>query len=585
MKKIYYLKFCQLLTVLSVVFDISSQAWAQVAVSGRVTDSEGVSMPGVNVIEMGTNNGTTTDGDGGYSITITSENATLGFSFIGYSPQEVSINGQSTINITMMPDITSLKEIVVVGYGTQQKVNMTGSVGSVKMDEKFTSRALTNVSSGLSGLVPGLTAVQGSGMAGNNQASLLIRGLGSVNNSGPLIVVDGMPDVDINRLNFNDIESISVLKDASSAAVYGSRGANGVILVTTKSGKGLNKTTINYTSSYAVEVPTKAYDFMADYPRALTLHQRAASANTLPQNYQFKNGTIDQWMALGMVDPLRYPNTDWWDVIIRNGEIINHNIAVTGGNERSNFFISAGLMDQTGVQLNNDFTRYNVRANYDYKVRDNMNIGFRLNGNWSKFTYSLEDGFTDDNPTNTAGFDMQYAIAGVTPYDPASGYYGGVMAYGEDATAYNPYTVYVNNLNRQNRQEVNPNLYFDWSPVKGLTARVDYTLNYYNQFRYLAPMPNRAFNFQTGTVGSRVYVADNAGISNVTDTGYKTQLNGRLSYNRTLGENHALEGLFVYNEEFWLDRSQSSFRSDRIHPSLTEIDAAPPHCCSNHGRK
>jgi len=576
MKKLYYFKFCQLLTAWLIVVMIPFQAWAQVSVSGTVTSSDGTgAMPGVNVVVKGTSQGTTTDSDGKFVISASSPETVLIFSFIGHASQEVTVGDRTVINIVLAQDVQTLNEVVVVGYGTQEKVNMTGAVASIKMDERFGSRALTNLSSGLGGLVPGLTAAQSSGMAGSNSnATLLIRGLGSVNGSGPLVVVDGMPDVDINRLNPNDIESISVLKDAASAAVYGSRGANGVILITTKSGKGMQKTSINYTGSYAVTQPTKAYNFMADYPRALTLEQRAAavSSSTLP----FRTGTIDQWMAMGMVDPLRYPNTDWWNVIMRDGTVANHNLSMSGGNEKSNFFISAGIMDQKGIQINNDFKRYNARLNYDYKLRDNMNVGFKFNGNWSEYTYSLLDGFTDATPTNTAGNDLQYAIAGITPYDPATGYFGGVMAYGENAQAYNPYTVYVNNLSKQNRQEINPSMYIDWTPIKGLTARIDYNLNYYNQFSTAAPMPNKAFNFQTNAFGSRVYIGDNAGISNTTNTGYKTQLNGRLTYNKTLAEIHKIGATFVYSEEYWYDRSQSSSRNDRLHPSLSEIDAALP---------
>jgi TonB-linked SusC/RagA family outer membrane protein len=585
MRKLYYRKFCQLLTLLLVVIGISHQARAQsTTITGRVTTTDGAEpLPGVSVVVKGTTDGTITDVDGKYSIAVPSRESVLLFSYIGHLSEEVVVGERSSIDISMTPDIQTLNEVVVVGYGTQEKVNMTGAVSAVKVDDKLTSRALTNVSSGLSGLVPGLSAVQASGMAGGNNATLLIRGLGSVNGSGPLIVVDGMPDVDINRLNFNDIESISVLKDASSGAVYGSRGANGVILITTKSGKGQQKTSINYTGSYAVEQPTKAYDFMANYPRALTIHQRAAAVNTLRANNQFKDGTIDQWMAMGMVDPLRYPNTDWWDIITRQGTIANHNVSISGGNDKSNFYISGGMMNQNGIQINNDFTRYNVRFNYDYKVRNNINTGIKFNGNWSKFSYALEDGFTDDNPTNTAGFDMQYAIAGITPYDPTTGYYGGVMAYGEDPQAYNPYTVYQNTLNYQDRQEVNPSLYFDWTPIKGLTARVDYMLNYYNQFRDTAPIPNRAYNFQSNSFGSRVFVGDNAGIANFTNTGYKTQLMSRLTYTTTIAKHHNLSALVVYSEEYWFDRNQASSRNDRLNPSLSEIDAALPGIQSTGG--
>ncbi|MCX6237387.1 MAG: TonB-dependent receptor [Bacteroidia bacterium] len=542
--------------------------------SGTVTEPNGTSIPGVSVVVKGQTLGTITDADGKFSLSVPATAKTLIFSFIGLKSQEITLGANTKLAIVLEAEVVGVEEVVVVGYGSQKKVNLTGAVAAVKIDEKLTSRSLTNLSSGMSGLVPGLTVTQSSGMAGNDKASMLIRGLGTVNSASPLVVVDGMPDVDINRINMNDVESISVLKDAASSAVYGSRAANGVILITTKSGKGQGKTSINFSSSYAGEIPTKSYDFMADYPRALTLEQRAAAVSTLRSNYTYKDGTVDQWLALGMINPLQYPNTDWWKIIMRNGAVQNYNLSASGSNDKSNFFISVGVMDQKGLQINNDYSRYNARFNYDYKVRNNINIGVKFAGNWTKYTYFWSEGFTDPAATNTAGYDMQYAISGITPYDPATGNYGGVMAYSEDPQAFNPYTNYINNLNYQNRQEANTSIYGDWKPLKGLTARVDYALNYYNQFQYSAPIPNQAFNFQTNSFGSRVYVGTNAGISNATNTGYKTQLNGSLNYHTIIAKNHDLNALFVYSEEYWYDRYQYSSRNDRYHPSLHEIDAA-----------
>lgn len=570
MRKLYYFKVGWIILLMTLNTPLFGQ---DVPIRGVISDDTGTPIPGASVLVKGTTIGVAADMDGQYELTVPAD-AVLVFSFIGYQSQEIPVGNQSVINVTLTPELSDLEEVVVVGYGTQKRANITGAVSMVTVDEKITNRSLSNVSTGLSGLVPGLSATQPTGMAGNNQANLVIRGLGTVNNSSPLIVVDGMPDVDINRINMHDIESISVLKDATSSSVYGSRAANGVILITTKSGRGQEKASINLTSSVAVQVPTNAYDFMDDYPRALTLHQRAAAVNTLRSNYMFKDGTIDQWLAMGMIDPVRFPNTDWWDIIMRNGTVQNHNLSASGGSDRSNFFISIGLMDEKGLQINNDFSRYNTRFNYDYKIRDNINVGVKFSGDWSKFTYALEDGFTDDNASNTAGMDMQYAIAGILPYDPVTGYFGGVMAYNEDVQAYNPYTLYINNLNRNNRQEINPNLFLDWSPIEGLTARIDYAMNYYNQFRWNANMPNRSYNFQTGSFGSRVYVGENAGVANYTNTGYKTMLSGRLNYNFNINDDHVFQTMFVYSEEYWYDRYQASSRNDRLHPSLSEIDAA-----------
>ena len=544
------------------------------AYSGKVTEQDGTSIPGVSVVVKGQTVGTVTDLNGKFSIQVPAGSKVLIFSFIGLKSQEVTLGTNKTVNVVMAAEAVDVEEVVVVGFGTQKKVNLTGAVAAVKVDEKMTNRALTNLSSGMEGLVPGLAVTQSSGMAGNDKATMIIRGMGTVNSSSPLVVVDGMPDVDINRINMNDVESISVLKDAASSAVYGSRAANGVVLITTKSGKGSGKTSINFSSSLALEVPTKAYSFMADYPRALTVEQRAAASNTLRSNYLFKDGTIDQWMALGMINPLQYPNTDWWNLILRNGQVQNYNLSATGSNDKSNFFISVGVMDQKGLQINNDFSRYNARFNYDYKVKENVTVGVKFAGNWSKFAYYYPEGFSDPNPTNTGGYDLQYTPAGMLPYDPSTGYFGGVMAYSEDPQANNPYVNYINNLKYQNRQEANTSIYGEWRPIKGLNARIDYQLNYYNQFEWNAPIPAQAYNFQTNSFGSRVYYGANAGISNSTNTGYKTQLNGSLNYKKTIAKHHDINAMFVYSEEYWFDRYQYSQRNDRLYPTLHEIDAA-----------
>ncbi len=345
----------------------------------------------------------------------------------------------------------------------------------------------------------------------------------------------------------------------------------------------MNKTVFNFNGNAALEKPTRGIDFLANYPLALTTEQRRAASNTLPANQLYKNGTIDQWMALGLIDPRRYPNTDWWNIIMRDGRMQNYNVSATGGNEKSNFFISVGTRNENGLQINNDYKQYNARFNFDYKLKSNMNTGVKFNGNWSNFTYALEEGFTDPASTNTAGFDMQYAIAGITPYDPTTGLFGGVMAYGEDPQAYNPYQQYINAPNHQTRQEVNATAYWDWTPIKGLTAGLDYNLIYYNQFNWSAPTPAQAFNFQTNAFGSRVYFGPNAAVTNTSLNGYKTLMNARLNYHTNFGSNHDVSALFVYSEEYWNDRSLGASRNDRLSPSIAEIDGALPNVYSNSG--
>ncbi len=563
----------KLLALLLTVVFLAPVAMAADPVTGKVTDDKGNPLPGVTVQVKGKEAASVTDNSGKYSIEIPAGGNTLVFSYVGFTAMEINVAGRKVIDVVLQPESKALGDVVVVGYGKQKKVNLVGAVSAVTVDEKMTSRAVPNISSGLEGMVPGLAVTNNSGMVGNNQTSLLIRGLGTINNANPLVVVDGVPDVDINRVNVNDIESVSVLKDATSSAVYGSRAANGVILITTKSGKGQKRTNITFNSSTAITTPTKGFSFMADYPRALTLEQRRI-ATTLPFNQFFKNGTIDQWMALGMIDPLRYPNTDWFDVVMQNGTFQNYNVSASGGGEKSNFYLSAGMKDEQGLQMNNTYRQYNARFSFDYKLRDNMNAGAKFSGNWSQYQFALAEGFTDPDPNNTAGTDMQYAIAGITPYDPKTGYFGGVMAFNEDPQAYNPYTLYVNNIQHVNRQEALAQMYFDWTPIKGLTGGLDYSINYYNEFGWTANIPNQAFNFQTNTFGSRVYVGPNAGVSNNTQTGYKTLMNAKLNYQHTFAKNHDVAATFVYAEEYWYDRRQGSSRNDRLYPTLHEIDAA-----------
>ncbi len=545
----------------------------QKTITGTVKDDAGELLSNISVVIKKSASGTTTDAKGSFKISAAVGDEIV-FTSAGHEEFSLKVDARNEYIIALKPKTSALNDVVVVGYGRQKKVNLVGAVSQVNVDEKIVSRALPNVSSALTGLVPGLQAVQSSGMAGNNEASLIIRGLGTVNNASPLIVVDGMPDVDINRINLNDVESISVLKDATSASVYGSRAANGVILITTRSGKGAKKTSLNFTSNNSVVAPTRGLDFMDDYSRAITVQQQRTAVSTLAGNQLFKLGTVDEWLAKSMIDPVKFPNTDIWDIILRPGMYNNYNLSATGGSETNNFFVSAGVKDEKGLQINNDYKQYNARFNFDSKIKNNMNVGFRFNGNWSTFRYGLSEGFNDPDASNTAGNDMQYAIAGILPYDPKTGYYGGVMAYGEDPQAYNPYTLYINSPSQNNRQEANTQMYYDWTPIKGLTARIDYALNYYNQFSWSAATPNQAYNFQTESFGSRVYVGQNAGISNSTSTGFKTLLNGRLNYNTKIGKEHDIAAVVVYNEEYWYGRSQGSSRNDRLHPSLSEVSAA-----------
>lgn len=535
---------------------------------GKVLDAQGRPLSGAEVSNLKNKAVVTTGANGEFAIQAAAADV-LRIRLIGFESRELPASLAQSI--TLKESLTDLDEVVVVGYGTQKKSAITGAVSTIKLDETTAARGLSNVSQALSGMMPGLEVSQKSGMAGNNAADVMIRGLGSSNNAGPLIVVDGMPDVNMNRVNVNDIESVTVLKDASSAAVYGSRGANGVILITTKSGKRNSKASISASGTWSLVKPTSNFDFVNNYARAMTATQRAESVNVMPGSFNFRNATIDKWLAMSMIDPRLYPSTDWWDVVLRDGQSANYNVSATGGSENSNYYISAGMLDEKGIQIGNDFKRYNAAFNFDTNINKKISTGLRFSGNWSKYKYNYEDGMTANS---TSGLDLFTSPAGILPYDPLTGWYGGAMAYNESVQANNIYADYmVRNLNNMEQKQALVNGYVDWKPLKGLSARADYTINYDTRFQWKADMPTELYNIQTEMV-TRTLVSKNEGIYNTDRENYKTQLNFRLSYDTKFGEDHSFSALAVYSEEYWKNRILTGSRLDRLHPNLHEIDAA-----------
>lgn len=546
---------------LLLLFDVGIYAQSTFTAKGTVLD-EVTKEPliGVSVGERGsTTNRTITDLEGNFELKVT-PTAELVFSYIGYNTTtRRATNDLMAVYLTENTKI--LDEVVVVGYGTQKKINLTGAVSSIKVDEQMAGRSLTNISSGLSGMVPGLSVLQNTGFAGFDGGTLQIRGLGSVNNSAPLIVVDGMPDVDMNRINMADIESISVLKDAASAAVYGSRAANGVILITTRSGKNESKAKISYAGWYGISDATNFYDYLADYPRAMTMQMRAAGAGNSASN--FREGTVEQWMAMSMVDPILFPNTNQYDEMFRQGKLQNHTISASGGTDHSNFYLSLAVTDQEGLQLRNNYTRYNMRLNLDHKIRKNITVGMKTDGQWTETQFPRGAGLEN------AG--LQYAVSGILNVHPQTGQYGGAMAYGENSAAGNMRAEYDLYTNNRTRQEYNASIYGDWEVIKGLKFNVNFGLHYYNQFTKSFQDPTAQWNFQTGQIARTMPPDD--GLSNQIYQGHKTLFQGRVNYDKEIIKGHALSLMFNAADEYWFDRGLYGYRKDRVDASLTELDA------------
>jgi TonB-linked SusC/RagA family outer membrane protein len=360
---------------------VASLKTADLSVSGAVTDEKGAPLPGVTVTVKGSTQGAITDANGKFSITLKDPNATLVFSFIGFTPQEIAVNGKSTINVQLAGDPKSLNEVVVVGYGTQKKATLTGSISQVKGSELVKSPA-PNVSNALAGRIPGVIVNNRSGEPGYDGSSITVRGLATTGSNNVLIVVDGVPGQigGLERLDPNDIESMSVLKDAS-AAIYGNRAANGVILITTKRGK-TGKPTINYSYNQGFSSPTRLPK-MADAATFAQMMNEVAyysnAAGGLNQTYsaeqiqKYKDGS----------DPLNYPNTDWEAITLKKTALQNqHSLSVAGGSEDVKYFISLGTIYQDGLYKNGvtKYHQYNFRSNIDANVTKRLKVGLSLSG-------------------------------------------------------------------------------------------------------------------------------------------------------------------------------------------------------------
>ncbi len=373
---------------------IGNQAFAadfQQTITGTVTDTDTrEAMPGVNVLVKGTTLGTITDVAGKFSIAA-NKNATLVFSFIGYTTKEVLIGNQAVVDISLQPEALGLDEVVVVGYGTQRKATLTGSVAST--DETAIKKSpAVSLSNSLSGLLPGLTALNRSGEPGENVSEIYIRGRGTTGSTTPLVVVDGVPDETgaWQRINQNDIEQISILKDASSS-IYGARAANGVILITTKRGE-IGKPTFNYTFNQGFTQPTRLPEMANSWEFAEYVNDYRINMQNLPAMYTDQE---IQTMRAG-TDQINYPNTRWVDLIFKNfSRQSMHNLNVRGGTDKARYSMSGSYTHENSLVNKgiHEYSGYTLRSNVDVDITDNIKFGLDLNGGLDDRTSPEVDGF------------------------------------------------------------------------------------------------------------------------------------------------------------------------------------------------
>lgn len=427
----------------------------QISISGRVIDSSGASLPGVTVVVKGTTTGTITDTDGNYSLANVPADATLVFSFVGMKTQEISVTGKTNINVTMAEETIGIEEVVAIGYGTMKKRDLTGSVGSIQSKQLEEQGAKVNVLEALQGILPGLNINQSANSASQSSFDIMVRGQNSIKASNsPLIILDGVPyNGGFNEINQNDIQSIEVLKDASSSAIYGARGANGVILITTKKG-GKGKPKLSYEGTYGLQEIYSEPDILTaeEYWEFATERVGADYADNFP--------TVAQNYAEG-----NYVN--WLELATRNGQQQKHTLNVTGGNKNINYFLSGGYTDVKGIALGDNFKQLTVRTNIKVNITDWLEIGTN-----SQYSYQDNSGIT----ANFSGVFQQNPLINV--YDENGDY--AVYPWPEQPIIQNP----LSNLNildddKDRRLFSNNYINIDIPFIKGLSYKLNTGYTYF----------------------------------------------------------------------------------------------------------
>lgn len=423
-------------------------AFAQnITVKGRVTDGgDKTTIPSVSVLVKGTQTGTQTDATGAFSINAPA-NATLVFTYLGYTTQEVAVNNQTTINVVLQSSTQQLEQVVVVGYGTQRKIDVTGSVGSVK-GEDISKQASTNPVSALQGKVAGVS-ITNVGTPGSSP-QITIRGTSTIyGKTGPLYVVDGVWYDDINFLNPADIANISILKDASSQSIYGIRAANGVVLVTTTKGKK-GTSVINYNGSVGIQKVTNQVE-MANASEYATAVNEAYSLQIPPAAPLFANTNLGE-------------GTNWYDQILRTAAVTNHQLSISGGTEKSTYNFSLGYLDQDGIVKNNNYKRYTVRLANDFQIFEPLKIGYNLAGTYSK---------SKDAPSSI--FRAMYAASPVVPVFNADGSYGDPNAFSlGNGSNMNPQATLDFFNQNTTKYKINGNVYAELKFLKNFTFKTSF---------------------------------------------------------------------------------------------------------------
>lgn len=520
--------------VLLISFQVSAQ---NITISGKVISAEdGQSIPGVNVSVQNSTLGTVTNIDGDYSITVPDGNSSLIFSFIGYVSQTIPLNGRSVIDVQLESDVQGLDEVVVIGYGSVQKTDLTGSVGRVDVEDMIKA-PVASFSEALAGRVAGVRVSGSDGQPGGG-VNIVIRGAGSLTQStSPLYVIDGFPieNLDPTTLNPEDIESMTILKDASSTAVYGSRAANGVILIQTKRGL-VGKPVVSYSGSYGIQQNPRKMEMMSPYEFVKYQSELNPTSFDTPAYFE-GDRTLDHYRNVEGID--------WQDEVIRTGSVQIHNISLRGGTEQTKYAISGGMYDQKGVIVNTGLSRYNARATLDQQISDKITAGITVNySGVESFGQVLNQGAGSSSPSSYVLF-RTWAYRPITP--------DGTDLRNElvDANAVNNSDFRVNPfIDLENQHTVNTtnliegNSFVSYEIIDGLTLKSTAGI------RHQAIRWDRFYNSRTSQ-GSPYNPSNVNGINGLVRYFNNNSFSNEntLTFNKTLNEDHTITalGLFALN--------------------------------------
>ncbi len=538
-------------------------------ITGTITDENGSGLPGVSIVLKGTQRGTTTEVDGKYSINLPDGPATLIFSFVGYISQEIAVGNQTQLDISLEADTKSLEEVVVVGYGTIQKKDLTGAVSMVQ-GEAITNRKTTQISQALQGSMPGVMVTRGSNAPGAT-AQIRVRGITTITDAGanPLIILDGVPIDDINSINPNDVESISVLKDAASASIYGSRAAAGVILVTTKRAKN-GQLSLDYTTEYGLEKPTVLPDYVnavrfMQLSNELRWNDNNNNANEYPT---YSRDIVDNYSQLHTENPDLHPNTDWRSLILRNAAPRNsHILSISASGKAISTRVSLGYDKTEALYANRDYQRVTARINNDITINKFLSASVDLN--FRRVAVK--------QPT----VDPLYRV-GITPPIYAAQWADGRLGAGKDGD--NIYgMLHHGGFNNAWYNQVGGKIGIDFTPIEGLkfSGVLSPFFNFDKVKDFRTKVPYTAWNDPNLQVGFlNGYNQTNLNENRNDNYRYTTQF--LANYNKQIGK-HGFSLLAGYEYYYAFNESLGASRNQYLLNSYPYLNIGPLEFRDNSG--